>query len=47
MYFLQAADGSLQEYQNTDGSAVQSTLVFGGQLISLNHSGSVQAWRLP
>lgn len=47
MYFLQAADGSLQEYQNTDGAAVQNTLLFAGQLVSISRAGGVFAWRLP
>ena len=47
IYFLNAASGALQEYQSGDGAAVQSTLVYGGQLISISRAGGVIAWRLP
>ncbi len=47
IYFLSPADGALQEYLSTDGSAIKTTLQFGGQLIALTQAGSAYAWRLP
>lgn len=47
VYFFNAADGALQEYQSTDGAAVQNTLLFAGQLVTVSRAGGVFAWRLP
>jgi outer membrane protein assembly factor BamB len=47
VYFLSAAKGELQEYQSEGSAAIQSTLVYGGQVITLSSAGSVTAWRLP
>ena len=47
VYFLNAANGALQEYQSGDSAAIQTTLVYGGQVISLSRAGGVVAWRIP
>lgn len=47
VYFLNETNGALQEYQSGDGAAIQNTLVYGGQIITLSRAGGVIAWRLP
>jgi hypothetical protein len=46
VYFLNAANGALQEYQSGDGAAIQNTLVYGGHIITLSRAGGLMAWRL-
>jgi outer membrane protein assembly factor BamB len=46
VYFLNAANGVLQEYQSGDGAAIQNTLVYGGHIITLSRAGGLMAWRL-
>lgn len=47
VYFLNDANGALQEYQSGDSAAIQNTLVYGGQVVTLSRTGNLTAWRLP